>query len=387
MTTETHAASRNEGLPPVVDDMSAYVIAGAVTSEQEESDWETVSRTPAQGIDDGVTAERLGFRRIWLSERIDIKNADVILSGIAARTSRLEVGTGVIDPTTRHPWVTAALAATMQACYGPRFVLGLGRGDDGYFRGTGIRMASYELMHDYIHIVRRLWRGEEVTYTGPVGSFDRMSFAETYHGPPPPIWFGGFALAKGARLIAEHCDGVLLIPMMTPDAVRDAVRRIREACERIDRDPASVRVCVPVITAPELDDSETRAIAHGRAVTYLQYKGYGETLCRVNHWDPKVTDAIRNHDRFSDLTQVADRAFQRHEMLDVASNVPDAYMHECCALGTVDECVGSLQRFIDAGADEIATYGSTPGQNARLVAAWRERSRTGGAIPGASARS
>ena len=48
----------------------------------------------------------------------------------------------MIDPTTRHVWLTAALAATMQACYGPRFVLGLGRGDDGYFRGTGIRMAA-----------------------------------------------------------------------------------------------------------------------------------------------------------------------------------------------------------------------------------------------------
>ena len=69
-------------------------IAGAVTSEREESEWETVSRTPAQGIEDGVLAERLGFKRIWLSERIDIKNADVILSGVGARTTRLELGTG-----------------------------------------------------------------------------------------------------------------------------------------------------------------------------------------------------------------------------------------------------------------------------------------------------
>jgi alkanesulfonate monooxygenase SsuD/methylene tetrahydromethanopterin reductase-like flavin-dependent oxidoreductase (luciferase family) len=130
-TTESITSSSGAPLAPVAEDMSAYVIAGAVTSEQKPSQWDTVSRTPAQGIDDGVEAERLGFRRIWLSERIDIKNADVILSGIGARTSRLELGTGVIDPTTRHVWLTAALAATMHACYGPRFVLGLGRGDDG----------------------------------------------------------------------------------------------------------------------------------------------------------------------------------------------------------------------------------------------------------------
>ena len=67
--------------------------------------------------------------------------------------------------------------------------------------------------------------------------------------------------------------------------------------------------------------------------------------------------------------------FQRHQMMDVAAQVRDAYMEDCCAFGTVDECVKSLTRFIDAGADEIATYGSTPRQNAKLIAAWRERKR------------
>jgi probable F420-dependent oxidoreductase len=371
--TESPTAATDPKLVPVAEDMSAYVIAGAVTSEQEPSEWETVSRTPAQGIDDGVEAERLGFRRVWLSERIDIKNADVILSGIGARTSRLELGTGVIDPTTRHVWLTAALAATMQACYGPRFVLGLGRGDDGYFRGTGIRMASYPYMHDYLDIIRRLWHGEKITYEGPVGKFDGMSFAETYHGPDPELWFAGFALPKGARLVAEHCDGVLLPPMLTPEAVAQAVERIRSECERIDRDPDTVRVAALVVTAPDMDDFEARAIAHGRAVTYLQYKGYGETLCEVNGWDKRMLDDIRNHQQFADLTQVADRVFQRHQMMDVAAKVPDSYMEDCCAFGTVAGCVNSLRRFIDAGADEIATYGSTPGQNAGLVAAWRDR--------------
>jgi alkanesulfonate monooxygenase SsuD/methylene tetrahydromethanopterin reductase-like flavin-dependent oxidoreductase (luciferase family) len=46
---------------------------------------------------------------------------------------------------------------------------------------------------------------------------------------------------------------------------------------------------------------------------------------------------------------------------------------DCSAIGTPEECATSLQRFIDAGADEVTTYGSTPRQNAPLVAAWRER--------------
>jgi 5,10-methylenetetrahydromethanopterin reductase len=60
-------------------------------------------------------------------------------------------------------------------------------------------------------------------------------------------------------------------------------------------------------------------------------------------------------------------------MMDVASVISDDHMRDCSAFGSVDECVTSLQRFIDAGADEVATYGSTPQQNAALVAAWRDR--------------
>ncbi|HEX3716164.1 MAG TPA: hypothetical protein VHV09_25455, partial [Trebonia sp.] len=58
---------------PAVEDMSAWIIAGAVAAKKDGPDFDTVARTPAQGIEDGVVAEQLGFRRVWLSERIDIK--------------------------------------------------------------------------------------------------------------------------------------------------------------------------------------------------------------------------------------------------------------------------------------------------------------------------
>jgi len=52
-------------------------------------------------------------------------------------------------------------------------------------------------------------------------------------------------------------------------------------------------------------------------------------------------------------------------------------MLETCAYGTPTECVEQLQSFRDAGADEIATYGSTPAQNAELIAVWRDRAAAG----------
>jgi probable F420-dependent oxidoreductase len=360
-------------LTPVVPDLSAYIISGAVAAQQKDVEYESDSRTPAQGIQDAVDAEDLGFRAVFMSERWDIKTADVILSGAAARTSRIEIGTGMICPTTRHPWLTAGLAATMQACYGPRFTLGLGRGDNAIFRDMGLKMSSFAEMADYVDIVRRLWAGETVTYDGPVGTFPALAFSEVVHGPPPPVWFGTFAKAKGAELLATSFDGVLLPPVLTPEATAKAVERIRVACERVGRDPKEIRISQAVITAPELADTETRSLAHGRAVGYLQYPGYGETLVEENGWDISVIHELRAHKQLAASEKVADRLYHRHELLEPARIIPDEWMIDTCAIGSVDECVKSLQRFRDAGADEIATYGSTPAQNAKLIDAWRSR--------------
>jgi 5,10-methylenetetrahydromethanopterin reductase len=386
--TATKGPAASVELPPVTDDFSAFIIAGAVSSDASKFERETEGRTPAQGIQDGVDAEQIGFRRVFLSERWDLKEADVILAGIGALTTRLELATGIIVPTTRHPWMPAALGATMHSCFGPRFVLGLGRGDVGAFRGMGIPMTTTKAMVESAKITRRLWAGESVSYTGQLGSFTALAFAETYHGPQPPIWIAGFCHERGAAAAAEAFDGVILPPMLTPDAVAAAVLRIRTACERIGRDPAEIRVVAPVVTAPDMDEVETASISAGRLVTYLQYPLYGDVLATANNWDLETVNRMRNHEQFQNLNRAADLTFHRHEMLGPASVIPWSWITDCSAVGTVSECVTSLQRFIDAGADEVTTYGSTPRQNAALLAAWRDRPQAAKPVkqsPGAQA--
>lgn len=372
--TETATAAQSTQLAPVTEDFSAFIIAGAVASNPDQFERETEGRTPAQGIEDGVDAERLGFRRVFISERWDLKEADVILAGIGARTTRLELATGIIVPTTRHPWMPAALGATMHSCFGPRFVLGLGRGDAGAFRGMGIPVTNTKAMIESAQITRRLWAGESVSYSGQLGSFDALAFAETYHGPQPPIWIAGFCHELGAAAAAAAFDGVILPPMLVPEATAAAVERIRVACEKAGRDPAEIRIVQPVVTAPDMDEFEAKSISTGRLITYLQYPYYGDILSEANGWDRAVVERMRNHEMFQNLDRAADLSFHRHQMVEgPGSVIPWEWILDCSAIGTPDECVTSLQRFLDAGADEVTTYGSTPRQNAALIAAWRER--------------
>jgi 5,10-methylenetetrahydromethanopterin reductase len=374
MTTTLGAVAPEVELAPVADDFSAFIIAGAVSADATKFERETEGRTPAQGIQDGVDAERLGFRRVFISERWDIKQADVILAGIGALTSRLELATGIIVPTTRQLWNIAALGATMQSCFGPRFVLGLGRGDKGAFRGMGIPVTNTQSMIDAAKLTRRLWSGEAIAYEGQLGKFDALQAHETYPGTQPPIWIAGFCHELGAAAAAEAFDGVILPPMLVPEATAAAVERIRIACERIGRDPAEIRIVQPVVTAPDMDEFEAKSISTGRLVTYLQYAYYGDILATANGWDLAMVQRMRDHELFQGLSRSGDLTFHRHQMVKgPGSVIPWEWVLDCSAIGTVDECVTSLQRFIDAGAHEVTTYGSTPRQNATLMAAWQKR--------------
>ena len=362
-------------LPPVSEDLSAFVISGRVKSHPAENPmYETSVRTPAQGVQDGVDAEQYGFRRVFLAERAELKEPATILGGIASRTSRLGVATGIIAAGSRHPMLLASMGATMQAAYGPRFTLGLGRGAPAY--GHGGHM-SYEAFADYCTIVKRIWTGEQFEYNGPAGNFGRLGLRDRYEGDPPDILCGNFGLPRSAKMIAETpaIDGMLLPAMMTPTGVARAVGFIRTACERADRDPTSVRILVEVPTAPELSDEETRQLVHARAVTYLQPAAWGRSYELLNDWDPAILQRLRGHPQFASIDGVlADLNFHRVQLSEPARLLPDEWMTEAAAIGSVEDCVRKLQEFRDAGADEICTYGSTPGQNAKLIKAWRERS-------------
>jgi len=187
---------------PVAEDLSAYVISGRVIARPRAARYDTDARSVSQGIQDGVDAERLGFRRVFLSERWNLKEAGVVLGAIAARTSRIDVASGIITTPARHPLHAAGLGATMQAAFGPRFVLGLGRGNPGWLDGAGMKMPTYRALLDYVDILRRLWAGEEVSYDGPPARSPTSRWrTSTRRSPPLPCGSAPSARASAPRRV------------------------------------------------------------------------------------------------------------------------------------------------------------------------------------------
>jgi probable F420-dependent oxidoreductase len=347
-------------MDPVLDDLGTFLLSGRV-------------KDPALAMSEAVEAERLGLRRIWISERYDLKEAGAMIGGVLARTSRILAGPGVIATGSRHPLLTAALGTTMQGMYGGRFVLGLGRSIGQYLREQGIPEASFAAYEDYVGILRRLWAGETVSYDGPVGSFEALRIIDLPTTPPPPIWCASIGGPRMSRLAGRIADGVLLSPCMTPEATAQCVRWIREEREHVGLDPAGIRVCQPLLSAPELDPTYTDEIIKRRIVGYVQFDRFRHRYAVDNGWDLATMERICNHPMFQAMDRgTIDQSFRREELATPAQLVPDSWVDGTCAVGSIAKCVAIMQDFRDAGADELALYASTPTDNARLIAAWRE---------------
>ncbi len=372
------------GLAPLVDDMCVFVGGGR-------SEASLILKQAAE-------AERLGFRRALVTERYNVKEGAVLAAAIAARTSRLEVGITAMPIAARLPILTAAVGATLHSAFGPRCVLGLGRGivENNMPYGLG-GVASYEALTDYARILKRLWLGDTVDYDGPAGSYHGLVFNDRYDGPPPQVWFSHFGGPRASKASADPAiDGVILTVPLTPDAVRRSVATMRTECERIGRDPGSLRVVALVGTAPDIDevtvdDPELIANpAYGNgpitvdalrvmiALT-LQQGTSGTPIARNNRWDEQTCQAIAHHTLYRGMDPAKGelggehRMRNRMDMMEAAELVPESWLRECYAIGPAKDCVAKLREFTDAGADEIGIYISTPTQNAAVISEWRRQ--------------
>jgi probable F420-dependent oxidoreductase len=141
-------------------------------------------------------AEELGFNGVWPLDHVlvgpDLKDVYswviepmTLLGYLAARTSRIRLGTSVIVLGMRNPFVVAKQAATLDLLSNGRFTLGLGAGySEPEFRNvgaSGVWTTRGKRLDEAIRLFRHLWSGAEAPFDGQFYKYE-----EGYFGPPPP---------------------------------------------------------------------------------------------------------------------------------------------------------------------------------------------------------
>ncbi|MHB8696199.1 MAG: LLM class oxidoreductase, partial [Solirubrobacteraceae bacterium] len=134
----------------------------------------------------------------------------------------------------------------------------------------------------------------------------------------------------------------------------------------------SARIVQSVVTACDMDEESTIDITKARFLTYvIGWKTFAKSYARNNGWDIRTIERIQANPVFHQRgVQNADESFLRHQLIDVAREIPDEWMQDSCAIGSAAQCLSQWRAFKDAGADQIMLYGSTPRQAEQVVRAW-----------------
>jgi probable F420-dependent oxidoreductase len=347
----------------LLDELSTYVMPGRVND-------------PRQAPSQAAEIERVGLGTAWLSERWGQKDSSVLCGAMAQVTRRVKLGVGVLHPHTRHPSLLAGFGSTMQSLSGGRFIMGIGRGAPGTWEPVGLPMPTTEMLRDLALILQGLWRGETVSYRGPLGRFPALRLTNPDLVASTPL----FIAASGPetlRMAGEVYDGVITRTFLTVDAFRRSAQIVRNAAAATGRDPASVRMVHCLVCAPNLSPERTAAVVGGRLITYLQYPGgNGAMLPEYNGWDPAVIDRVRSHPLFAQLHegQTADGTFTLEDLARVASEtVPPEWIDDGAAVGAVHHIAQRVRQYLSAGADEVLLHGPAPSELAGVVSEMREQ--------------
>lgn len=144
-------------------------------------------------------AEDEGFDSAWVSEHHGSADGYLpsllpLLAAMAARTSRIELGTGVVLAPFHDPLRLAEDFAVVDQISGGRVICGLGIGwREEEFRAFGIDVPTrVRRLTEIVEILRRAWTGERFDFGGRHYSYEQVAVTP----PParvPPIYVGGFA--------------------------------------------------------------------------------------------------------------------------------------------------------------------------------------------------
>jgi F420-dependent oxidoreductase-like protein len=185
------------------------------------------------------------------------------LAGLAARTSRIRLGTLVSPATFRHPSVLAKAAATVDHISGGRVELGLGAGwmelehrAYGFeFPPTSERVARFA---EQLEIVHRLWTEEAPSFSGRYYTLDECpGLPKPLQKPRPPIIVGGSARPGTLRPAVRFADEYNTV-FASPEEAARRRRRLDEACEEQGREPATLPLSVMTGFVIGADDPELR---------------------------------------------------------------------------------------------------------------------------------
>jgi alkanesulfonate monooxygenase SsuD/methylene tetrahydromethanopterin reductase-like flavin-dependent oxidoreductase (luciferase family) len=233
------------------------------------------------------TADGAGLDSLWTMDHFfqirmtglppesPMLEAYATLGFMAARTSRIRLGTLVTSVPYRHPGPLLKLVTSLDVLSGGRMVLGLGAGapysapdfdplhpdpsreagimDQHEVGGLGIPFLSlgkrFGQLEEVLQIAHRMWEGDTEPFVGRYYRLNRpLNSPNCLQRPHPPILIGGGGERRTLRLVARYADACNLFDL--PDRFQEDLPRklevLRRHCQELGRDHREIEKTVAI---------------------------------------------------------------------------------------------------------------------------------------------
>jgi probable F420-dependent oxidoreductase len=232
--------------------------------------------TPEANVTVARRAEELGYSSLWVTERLlwpldpqskypgtpDGSLPEVYkraldpletLTFVAAHTSRIAVGTSVLNMPYYNPVVLARRLTTLDVLSGGRLKVGLGLGwskDEYDAIGASFTKGRGRRADEFLQVLKAIWTTDPVEFEGEFFHIPRSIIGiKPAQQPHPPIYLGQF-IPTALRRVAKYADGwhpIAGLPPMTE--IPRMTEELKRLTQDAGRDPAKMAVSLRAIVA------------------------------------------------------------------------------------------------------------------------------------------
>ena len=300
----------------------------AITFAPVKDDWQAA-------VTYAIEAERLGIDMVWTAETWGYDGATP-LAYLAAKTSRIRLGTGIMQIGARTPSMIAMTALSLAALSRDRFMLGLGVSGPQVMEGWhGVSFARpLQRTRETIDIVRMVTRGERLTYSGQIyhlplpGGEGKALLSSAQPRPNLPVYLATLG-PKSLELTGELADGWLGTSFI-PEHASLFFDAIATGAARANRTLADLDLQVSAGVVAFSDDVEALIPARKPGLAFTlgamgsrEHNFYNETYRRMGYADTAldVQNLWLNKQRDAATARVPDELVLKTNLLGTEAMV------------------------------------------------------------------